>query len=519
MTPHSSIRPQRHPVKRLDDAVARFGLQAGATASGLEISGIAHASDDVHPGDLFVGLPGATVHGARFSAQARAAGAIAVVTDAAGRVDAEASGLPVLVTDEPRALLGELARWVYDSDAPAVPLLGVTGTNGKSSTVHLIVALFEAIGRTAGLSSTTRRDSGAEVIHSELTTPEATDLQALLARMREVGVDAAVLEVSAQAVTHHRSDAVVLDVVGFTGFSHDHLDDYPDMEAYFAAKLALFRPDRSRRAVVMIDSAPGRRVAAESQVPVVTVSTDAAQPADWHVEVMEETRSGVAFALTGPKGSLTGRLPVIGRHMAANAALAIAMMVEAGFDFAELREALGGEAIDAHLPGRSEYIAEPGSPAVFVDSGHSPEAFEKTLAAVRAVTGGKVIFVFGADGGRDTTKRPAMAEAAVTGSDMIVITDHHVRFEDPAGIRTTLVHSAHEADPAHSVVEVADPKEAIRHAVSVAGHDDSILWSGLGGQTYRYVRGEKLPFSAQDEARAALREAGYGPASGEQQGA
>jgi UDP-N-acetylmuramoyl-L-alanyl-D-glutamate--2,6-diaminopimelate ligase len=196
--------------------------------------------------------------------------------------------------------------------------------------------------------------------------------------------------------------------------------------------------------------------------------------------------------------------------MAANAGLAVAMLVEAGFAFEDLRAALGGpQGIDVQLPGRTELVSGPGAPSIYVDFGHSPHAFRETLAAVRAVATGRVIMVFGADGDRDTTKRADMARAAVEGSDVLVITDHHPRFEDPDSIRATLMAAAKDAAPDHELYEVGDPKKAIRFAVSLAKPEDSILWAGPGHQNYRDIRGVRTPYSARHEARSALQEAGY----------
>jgi UDP-N-acetylmuramoyl-L-alanyl-D-glutamate--2,6-diaminopimelate ligase len=203
-------------------------------------------------------------------------------------------------------------------------------------------------------------------------------------------------------------------------------------------------------------------------------------------------------------------VPIIGRHMAANGALAIVMLVEAGFeldDIAAALEASGG--IEAYLPGRTERVSGDRGPAVFVDFGHSPDAFLNTLAAVRTFTRGKVVMVFGADGDRDATKRHEMARVASEGSDILVITDHHPRFENAASIRATLVEGAHLAEHEAELHEVSPPESAIRAAVALAGEGDSILWAGPGHQDYRDIEGVRTPYSAREEARAALREAGW----------
>ncbi len=332
--------------------------------------------------------------------------------------------------------------------------------------------------------------------------------------MVEAGVEAAAIEVSAQGLSRRRLDGVLFDVAGFTNLSHDHLDDYGDMDAYYAAKAVLFQPDRSRRAVVSLDTPWGSRVVADAGVPLVTIALAGGEAADWTVEVTAETREHTAFTLRGPEGrTLATRIPILGRHMAANAGLAIVMLVEAGYGFERIARAVEGEAgMAVTLPGRTELVSGPGAPSVYVDFGHSPHAFSETLAAVRAVATGRVVMVFGADGDRDTTKRADMSRAAVEGSDVLVITDHHPRFEDPASIRAALVAAARAAAPDHPLYEEGDPKRAIRLAVSLAGPEDSILWAGPGHQNYRDIRGVRTPYSARAEARAALAERGYAAA-------
>jgi len=234
------------------------------------------------------------------------------------------------------------------------------------------------------------------------------------------------------------------------------------------------------------------------------------------VTVDDEQATYTEFTLTGPQGrSITTRVPLIGWHMAANGALAIVMLVEAGFELEAIGQALepsddnetGG--IVAYLPGRTERVSGEHGPTVYVDFGHSPDAFLKALDAVRTVTTGKVIMVFGADGDRDTSKRHDMAKVAAEGSDILVITDHHPRFEDPESIRATLLEGARLANTTTQIHEISPPEKAIRLAVSLAEEGDSILWAGPGHQDYRDIKGVRTPYSARDEARTALREAGW----------
>jgi UDP-N-acetylmuramoyl-L-alanyl-D-glutamate--2,6-diaminopimelate ligase len=502
--------------------VQEFGLDYRGSVDGVEVTGVTLGTGDLHPGDLFVGIQGLNSHGASYAAAAKEGGAVAMVTDAAGAEIAADAGLPILIVDDPRGALGGLSAWVYRTAESNALLFGTTGTNGKTSTSYLLEAILRQLGLVTGLSSTAERHIGDLTVVSRLTTPEASEMHALLARMREAGVRAVAVEVSAQALTRHRIDGLIFDVVAFTNLSHDHLDDYADMEEYFQAKLELFAPEHGKRGVVSLDTAWGARVVAESRIPVTTIAAVGhATPADvenaeWVVEVLEESAAYTEFRLTGPDGrSLVTREPLIGWHMAANAALAIVMLVEAGFELEAIGAALavddqGNGGIQAYLPGRTERVSGDRGPSVYVDFGHSPDAFENTLAAVRKFTTGRTIMVFGADGDRDATKRHEMARVAAQGSDILVITDHHPRFEDAASIRATLLEGAKLAiDQPQETFEVSPPEAAIRKAVSVAQEGDSILWAGPGHQDYRDIRGQRTPYSARDEARAALREAGW----------
>lgn len=534
------LRPE-HPTPRAVSELANaFGLRVVGSVDSIETTGVTLSATEVQPGDLFVGVHGANRHGAQFATEAAERGAVAVLTDQDGVALVEPSGLPVLVVDDPRAALSDVAAWVYRThpdEATDLPqLFAVTGTNGKTSTSYILEGILKQLGLVTGLSSTAERHIGSLSVTSRLTTPEASEMHALLARMRESEVRAVAVEVSAQALSRHRVDGIVFDVAAFTNLSHDHLDDYADMEEYYQAKLPLFQPEHARRGVVSLDTDWGHRVVQDSRIPVTTITVHPDVEAEWHVDIVEAHAAYTEFRLTGPEGrELTTRVPLIGWHMAANAALAIVMLVEGGFELGAIAHALesnhrrypdeddaserDGEtdrvsAIECYLPGRTERVSGEHGPSVYVDFGHSADAFENTLAAVRQFTSGKVLMLFGADGDRDTTKRGDMARVAAAGSDILVVTDHHPRFEDAASIRKTLVDAARAAYPDHEIHEVSPPEAAIRAAVSLVGEGDSILWAGPGHQDYRDIQGVRTPYSARDEARAALREAGWEPNSG-----
>lgn len=497
-------------ARSLAGLVGDFGIDVVGSIDGIEVSGITVSTQEVEPGDLFVGLPGKNSHGASFSSQARERGAVAVLTDAAGADLARDSGLPIVIVDSPRSALGDVAAWVYQTAEEPPLLFGITGTNGKTSVAYLLEAILRQLGLVTGLSSTAERHIGDEVsVPSRLTTPEASELHALLARMRESEARAVVVEVSAQALSYDRIGGILFDVVAFTNLSHDHLDDYATMDDYFAAKLAFFEPEHGRRGVVSLDTDWGRRVVDSSRIPVTTVSAIAETKPEWRVDILEERLDYTSFRLTGPEGrSLETTIPLIGWHMASNAALAIVMLVEAGFEIEAIGHAIH-DGVDVYLPGRAERVSADTGPTLYVDYGHSPDAFLNTLLALRKITPGRVIMVFGADGDRDTTKRLEMGRVAAENADVVIVTDYQPRFEDAAAIRKTLIEGTRLAEHPAELHEVSPSEQAIREAVGLAREGDSILWAGPGHEDYRDIGGVKVPFSARAEARAALREAGW----------
>jgi UDP-N-acetylmuramoyl-L-alanyl-D-glutamate--2,6-diaminopimelate ligase len=504
------LRPDHLKPVSLASFAQKFHLEIPQNSDQVSLTGISMNTGDLRPGDLFVAMPGAKTHGATFAGKAVELGAVAIVTDAVGFSMLADVNVPALILEEPRTHLGELAAFVYGNTLGNMPkVFGTTGTNGKTSTSYLLEGILAQLGRTTGLTSTAERHIAGEVIVSRLTTPESPEMQALIARMREKGVTDIAIEVSAQALTQLRVDGIMFDVAGFTNLSHDHFDDYDGFDEYLAAKAKLFSKSKSKAAVICLDTVYGQKIAELSEVPVTTVSMNPNLSADWHVRVLAELPGKTEFELTDNSGKkLTSSVPILGAHMASNAGLAIVMAITAGYEFDDIAEAIV-DGIKAYLPGRTELVSPAGAPFVYVDFGHSPDAFLNTLAAVRKVTSGKVLMLFGADGDRDASKRPEMARVAAAGCDILVITDHHPRFEDPSSIRATLVKAAKEFRPDLEIHEVSPPEAAIRLAVSLVSPGDAILWAGPGHQDYRDIRGVRTTYSARNEARAALAEAGY----------
>ena len=512
------LRPA-HPTPRpLSELADRFGLESRADLAGLETVGITLSTLDLRPGEVFVGIHGVRRHGAELAAEAKAKGAVAIITDAEGADIALPSGLPVLIADSPRGKLAELSSWIYGNDESMPLMLGVTGTNGKTSTVHLQDGILQQLGIRSGMSSSAHRHINGDVITARLTTPESSELHALIAYMKEQGVEMFALEVSVQAIVRHRVDGVIYDVSGFTNLQYDHMDDFSDMTEYLEGKLAMFNSSRARRAVVSLDTTAGRTVLERADIPVTTVATpeiaeDAAlaASAQWTARMLREGINETQMELIGPDGKhLVTTVPATGPHMVANAAMAILMIVEAGVSWDTIVATLerdGG--ILTQLPGRTELVTTGRGPKVYLDFGHTPDGFEMTAQAVRRVTPGKLLVLFGADGSRDTTKRPAMGRAAASNSDIAIVTDHHPRWEDAQVIRDRLYWGAVEEPPAGGLYNITPPEDAIVKAVSLVGEGDAILWFGPGHQDFREIQGVRTPYNPRELMLAALRDAGW----------
>ena len=502
--PRPPLRPHRVTPRPLAELAETLGI--AAPARDAAVTGVTHDSSKVQPGDLFAALPGALTHGARFAAQAEAAGAVALFTDPDG-ARRLSTDLPVLVVDDPRARLGALAATIYGRPADDLLMLGVTGTNGKTTTTYLIESGLRAAGHRTGLVGTVETRIDSERVASVRTTPEAADLHALLAAMREQGVTACVMEVSSHALVLGRVDAIVFDVAGFTNLSQDHLDFHRDLEDYYAAKAALFTPLRARRGVVCVDDEHGRRLAAEASVPVVTIATrDDAGAADWVVVKREVSRSGRSTAIDlehDGRREISVSAPIPGDFNVANAVLATVMLLEAGVSG---RDAARGLTMCTGVPGRMELVESTGAlePLAVVDYAHTPEAIENVLRALRPSTRGRLIAVLGAGGDRDPHKRPLMGAAAARHADVVIVTDDNPRSEEPAAIRAAVLSGTAEAGRPVQVKEVADRRQAILAAVDAAGGaDDTVAVLGKGHEQGQEVAGVVHPF----DDRLVLRQA------------
>lgn len=522
-TPLAQLRPagvEPVPTAALAEefglAVASMG--AGEPASALPVvTGVSMASDDVAPGELFAALPGARVHGARFALQAVAAGAVAVLTDAEGaRIVRDEHALtpgvphvPLLLSPEPRAVVGPLAARVYGNPAGRLVVVGVTGTNGKTTTSYLVEAALRARHAVTAVLGTVELRIGDLTVESPRTTVEAPVLHRLLALAVEHGAGAVALEVSSHALALHRVDGLAVDVAGFTNLTRDHLDFHGDMTGYYRDKARLFTPEHARRGVVCVDDEWAQRLSREATVPVERIRTRGGDAeADWVVSGVHVGADGVAstFTLTGPAGEVVeASCPVPGRVNVSNAALAIVMAYRAGVPLADAVQAVAGM---AGVPGRMERVGERGGgrPLAIVDYAHTPDALELALGAVRPITPGRLILVFGSDGDRDQGKRPIMGAIAARKADVVIVTDENPRSEDPAAIRAQILDGVREVrgDDLPDVQEARTRLEALRRAVELAEEADTIIVTGKGHEPTQEIAGVFHRYNDRPALRDAL---------------
>ncbi len=496
-------RPARPPATPLADVASWADVAAlPADAAAVTVTGVTLDSRRVRPGDLYVALPGAQAHGAAFAGQAVGSGAAAVLTDAAGPVTAD---VPVLVGHDLRRHLGDLSARLYGRPAEALLTLGVTGTQGKTTTTRLAEAALQASGTRAACVGTIGTRVAGEDVRTSLTTPEAPDLHALFAVMHEHDVAVCAMEVSSHALVMGRVDGVVFDVAVFLNLGHDHLDFHTDVEDYYRAKASLFTAGRTRRALVCVDDEHGRRLARETgSAGLPRLTFGLAEDADWRALDVDLLRDGSRFTVAAPDGrrfpagvSLPGGFNVV------NALAALAAVDAAGLDPEPVAAAMAGA---GGVPGRLERVEEGQDFLVVVDYAHKPDAVAAAIDTLRPLAdagGGRVLVVLGAGGDRDRGKRPVMGEIAARLADVLVVTDDNPRTEDPAAIRAELL--AGTRDGGAEVVEVGDRRAAITEALVRARAGDVVLVAGKGHETGQEVEGVVHPFDDRDVVRDVLR--------------
>lgn len=457
----------------------------------VAVTGIAYRSDRVRPGDVFYCIPGFAADGHDFAADAVRNGAVALVASRPLALD-----VPQAVVGDVRTALALGAARLHGDPSRDIDVVGITGTNGKTTTAYLVDGVLRAAGRATGLIGTVETRIAGERLASARTTPESADLQALLARMRDSGVGAVAMEVSSHAIDLKRVAGVRFAVAAFTNLTQDHLDYHHTIEEYWSVKRRLFTEADVAARVVNIDDAYGLELARE-----IGAEWTVGRHPEARVRATDE-RSGpdsTAFVLRTPSGEVPVALPLAGTYNVSNALVAAGCGLALGIDPATV--AAGLEAA-SQVPGRLERI-DAGQPfAVFVDYAHTPDSLAKALGAVRAVTPGRVIVVFGCGGDRDPDKRSLMGRAAAEGADEIVLTSDNPRSEDPVGIILQIEDGLRSSGSSYAV-EV-DRRAGIARALGLAVPGDSVLIAGKGHEDYQIFADRTVHFDDREVAREEL---------------
>jgi len=460
----------------------------------LEISAVHYDSRKVTPGSLFVAISGFASDGNRFIPMAMEKGAVAVVT-----AKKPLNDVPYVLVESDRLALALLGCNFFGHPARSMTMIGVTGTNGKTSTTLLLKQLLEkTLGAKVGLIGTMANLVGDEIIPTERTTPESFDLQALFARMRDAGCTHVVMEVSSHAVTLERIGGTHFDIAAFTNLTEDHLDFHKTMEAYCEAKAELFR--RCSQAVVNVDDSWSDKILAAAACPVLTTSVSG--EADLRAEDLELLSEGISFTAVAGAERAKIHLPIPGRFTVYNALTVLGIAKNLGISLGACAEALKTA---EGVKGRVEVVPTPETPySVLIDYAHTPDGLENVLTSVKGFCKGRLISVFGCGGDRDPMKRPIMGRIGVECSDIAIITSDNPRTEKPMAIIEDILKGVNPELGEYIVME--DRRTAIRYAMDIAEKDDIIVLAGKGHETYQEICGVKYHLDEREEVAAHLAE-------------
>lgn len=462
-----------------------------------EIADIVIDSRKVSPGSLFVCIRGARHDGHEYAAEAVARGAAALVAER----EIPGAGVPQALVDDSRDALSRLASAYYGHPSRGMELIGVTGTKGKTTTTWLIRDILSSVGEKTGLIGTVVNKAGDEVIAQHLTTPDPMELQGLLRRMADAGCRRVVMEVSAHALALRKLAGLSFRAGVFTNLTQDHLDDFGTMENYRAAKRRFFTDYEMQFALSNADDRAGRDMIAGFPGVAMTYGIDA--PADFRAEGIRMTWDGIAYTLCAGALQTPVRLPLPGRFNVRNSLAAAAVALELGLS---LRTVAGGLMSAGTVPGRFERVNAGSQFSVVVDYAHSPDSIRSILEAVRELTPGRVIAVFGCGGDRDRTKRPVMGRIAGEGSDYVILTSDNPRTEDPEAILDMIEPGVRETGAACE--RIADRRAAIARALSVARKGDTVVVAGKGHERYQEIMGVRRPFDDRETVLELLKEKG-----------
>ncbi len=483
------IRPLTQSQRSLASIASTVGATSELSASELEkigVTGVTSSSSDVEPGDLFCAFAGEKVHGASFAQDAIKSGAVAILTDAEGAK--KIKGSPVLVVTNARKSAAILTSWFYGEPMRDLFSIGITGTNGKTTVSTLCHQIFQSAGQETGLIGTVETRIGNEVLTSTRTTPEAAELQALVATMRERHCRNLVMEVSSHAIALERIRGSYFAAVGFTNLSQDHLDFHGTMENYFAAKSKLFTYEYADQAFINIDDSYGQLLAEKTELPVQSISRFN-ENATWHYTRIEEGIAYSDISIRGVGGILIdSRTTLRGGFNFDNLLMAVAICVESGIDPMDIQTLI------PHLVGavgRLEPVNLGQNFTALVDYAHSPDAVSRVLAAVREMTDKRVIGVLGCGGDRDASKRNVMGQELSLRSDIAIFTSDNPRSENPQTILEQMTSGLKISEPS---AIVQDRSKAIELAVNLAQPGDVVIVLGKGHERGQEIAGVVHPF-------------------------
>jgi UDP-N-acetylmuramyl-tripeptide synthetase len=494
----SEAMNRKRPVTLGEVAHALSARLTGDEA--VAVTDVTHDSRRASEGSLFVAIRGGTLDGHRFIEQVTSQGALGVISEQSCPADFRGAWLEVR---DARTALAQAAALVHGHPSRELELVGITGTNGKTTTTYLVAAIAEAAGEPVAMTGTVEYRIGAEHRKAERTTPEASDMQRILRRAVEAGCRVAVMECSSQAIDLHRCDALSLSVAVWTNLTRDHLDYHKTMEAYFAAKRRLFDGSLGappRVSVLNMDDAHGVELARELEEAgrrVVRYALGA--QADVTATEVVHSLEGMHFKLHTPLGGRELSSPLVGRPHIYNILAAVATALELGYDLNVICRAIE---TCTGAPGRFDRVPHAGDFAVVVDYAHTDDALLNVLNTAREVTEGRIITVFGCGGSRDRSKRAPMGEAAASLSDVVILTSDNPRDEDPEKILADVEEGMRAA--AKPYQKIADRRDAIHRAIAEARTGDVVLIAGKGHEDYQLIGDDVLHFDDKEVAREAL---------------
>jgi UDP-N-acetylmuramoyl-L-alanyl-D-glutamate--2,6-diaminopimelate ligase len=473
----------------------------------VSVNAISDDSRAVSTHSLFVAVKGERVDGHEFIPAAMRGGMVALVS----QQPVSETSIPFVRVDDSRKALGLLGSRFYGDPSSHIRMIGVTGTNGKTTTTYVCKALLEALDHPVGLIGTVTYQIGERTIPATHTTPGSLELQQLLAKMVAGGCATAVMEVSSHALAQDRTTGCEYDVAVFSNLTQDHLDFHKTMEEYFQAKLRLFTGLKSgrkanKRAIVNIDDPYGKRIVECCPAPVWTYGLKT--KADLRAEAVRLSLQGTTFTAVTPVGSFPIESHLVGEHNVYNLLAAIGVALHEGATSAQVREAV---ARVVNVPGRFERVIAGQPFTVAIDYAHTEDALVRLLTAAQALKTGRIITVFGCGGDRDRGKRPKMGEAAVRYSDVVILTSDNPRTEDPLSILEQVEVGVIEGlrqRPHVQYRKVPDRREAIEEAVREAHHADMVLIAGKGHEDYQIIGTKKVHFDDREVARDAIERLG-----------